>query len=363
MFTSEIFSAADLAYQKTVLISGLEHPWSLDWLPNGEILITERPGRLRIVRNGELDPNPIPGVPSVFAAGQGGLLDVSVDPQFTENRYIYFTYSQGNNKANQTQIARGVFNNQTISNLEVIFSVSQAKSGTQHFGSRIIWLPDRTMLVAIGDGGNPPLQLEGDLIRKQAQNLSSHLGKVLRLNPDGSVPADNPFVNQAGVDPLIWSYGHRNIQGLDYDPLSNQVWSTEHGAKGGDELNLLTKGQNYGWPLVSSSREYSTGEPVAPNQSLPGMVDPKKTWTPAIAPSGLTVYRGDIFPEWSGNLFAGGLVSQDIRLLVVDEKGNVLSEKKIPINQRVRDVAIGPDGFIYVLTDADNGQLIRIEPN
>jgi len=222
-------------------------------------------------------------------------------------------------------------------------------------------LPDGTLLVSIGDGGNPPIQLEGEFIRQQAQNLSSHLGKVIRINEDGSIPADNPFANNPQAAPEVWSYGHRNIQGLALDPTTNQVWATEHGARGGDEVNLLEAGANYGWPLATHSREYSGGL-ISPETSLPGMIDPKVIWTPSIAPSGLTVYTGTQFPQWQGNLFAGGLVSQDIRRIEVERSGSVIKEVSISIGQRVRDVRQGPDGLIYVLTDADHGQLIRLEP-
>jgi glucose/arabinose dehydrogenase len=217
------------------------------------------------------------------------------------------------------------------------------------------------MLVAIGDGGNPPVELDGDLIREQAQNLSSHLGKIIRLNDDGSAPQDNPFVNTENAAPVIWSYGHRNIQGLAFDSETGRVWSTEHGARGGDELNLVKAGENYGWPVVTHSGEYSGGE-ITQERSRPGMIDPKVVWTPAKAPSGLTVYRGDRFPSWKGNLFAGGLVSQDVRRIQVDESGNVVSQQAIDMGQRVRDVKQGPDGLLYILTDESNGQLIRIEP-
>lgn len=348
-------------FTKVTLIDGLEHPWGMDWLPNGEILITERPGRLRIVRDGQLDLDPISGVPQVLALGQGGLLDVAVHPRFAENGYIYLTYADGTATANQTTVARGVFNGVEIENLETIFTVEQTKTGGQHFGSRILWLPDETMLVTIADGGNPPLQLEGQLIREQAQNLQSYLGKVIRINDDGSIPDDNPFVGEQGVNPLIWSYGHRNIQGIAFDSVNNRIWSTEHGSRGGDELNLIKPGENYGWPEVSHSLEYSTGEPVSPHQSLPGMIDPREVWTPAIAPSGLTVYYGDRFANWSGNLLAGGLVSQSVHRIELDDSGNVINQEQIPINQRVRDVRTGPDGLIYILTDRSSGQLIRLE--
>jgi len=347
--------------RKTTLLKGLERPWSMAWLPDGSMLITEKAGRLRIVRNGKLEPTAIAGVPEVFSENQAGLMDVSVHPRFAQNRLIYLTYSHGTSSANRTRLARATFDGKALQNLQVIFEVTQAKSGGQHFGSRIAWLPDGTMLLAIGDGGNPPVQLEGELIRKQAQNLQSRLGKIVRLNDDGSVPRDNPFVGKANADPLIWSYGHRNIQGLAFDPNTRQVWATEHGSQGGDELNLAQAGQNYGWPLVTYSKEYSGGE-ISQERSRPGLIDPKTVWTPAIAPSGLAFSNSDQVPAWKGNLFAGGLVSQDVRRIELDATGNVRGQQKIEIGQRVRDVRQGSDGLMYVLTDDPNGQLIRLEP-
>lgn len=344
-------------WQKVTVIEGLEHPWSMVWLPNGEILITERPGRLRVVREGKLNPKAIAGVPEVFAVGQGGLLDVAIHPQFAQNRWIYLTYAHGDQEANRTRVARAVYDGTSLRDLRVIFEVSQTKTGSQHFGSRLLWLPDGTLLVAIGDGGNPPLQLAGDLIRKQAQNRQSHLGKIIRINDDGSIPKDNPFAGSK-----IWSYGHRNIQGISFDPMTKRVWATEHGAKGGDELNLIEKGKNYGWPVVSASQEYGTNNPVSREESRPDLIDPKTIWTPAIAPSGLVFYTGNRFPNWQGNLFAGGLVSRDIRRLEVDKSGEIINQEAIPIGQRVRDVRQSPDGFLYLLTDEGNGQLIRLEP-
>ncbi|WP_348251773.1 PQQ-dependent sugar dehydrogenase [Leptolyngbya sp. FACHB-1515] len=342
------------------VLEGLENPWGMAWLPDGAMLITERPGRLRIVRDGRLDPNPIAGVPNVFAQRQGGLMDVSVHPQFAQNQLIYFTFADGTEQANRTRLARARFDGRSLQDVQVIFEVTQPKPDGQHFGSRIAWLPDGTMLVSIGDGGNPPVAIEGELIRQQAQNLQSRLGKIVRLNDDGSIPSDNPFVNGGG-DRAIWSYGHRNIQGLAVDPATNRVWATEHGARGGDELNLVQAGENYGWPLVTHSREYSGGE-ISPDRSRPGLVDPKQVWS-TIAPSGLMVYSGDRVPAWQGNLFAGGLVSQDIRRIEVDAAGNVVNEQTIAIGQRVRDVRQSPEGEIYVLTDAPNGQLLRLEPS
>jgi aldose sugar dehydrogenase len=350
----------DPTVAKVTVLSGLEHPWSMAWLPDGTILITERPGRLRIVRNGTLDPTPITGVPPVFAEGQGGLMEVSVHPNFAQNRFIYLTYSHGTEQANRTRVARAKFDGNTLSDLKVIFEVSQAKGGTQHFGSRIVWLPDNTMLVAIGDGGNPPVQLDGDLIRKQAQNLRSQLGKIVRLNDDGSIPSNNPFAKSANANPSVWSYGHRNTQGLTFDTTTGRVWQTEHGARGGDELNLVQAGKNYGWPLVTYSREYF-GPEITSERSRPGMEDPKLVWQKTTAPSGLAIYNGDRFPTWKGNLFAGGLVSRDVRRITLDATGNFVSQQSIDIGQRVRDVRQGPDGLLYVLTDEQNGQLIRLD--
>ncbi len=348
-------------FQQTTIAQGLERPWGMAWLPDGAMLISEKAGRLRLLRNGVLEPTPLAGVPEVMSSGQGGLMDVSIHPKFAENRFVYLTYSAGTTDANRTRIARATFDGKALQDLRVIFEVSQVKSGTQHFGSRILWLPDGTMLVAIGDGGNPPVQLEGALIRKQAQNLRSRLGKIVRLNDDGSIPRDNPLAANANADPAVWSYGHRNIQGIAFDPGTQRVWVSEHGARGGDELNLAEAGKNYGWPIVTHSQEYTGGE-ISQERSRPGMVDPKVVWTPATAPSGLAFYTGDRFPAWKGNLFAGGLVSQDVRRIELDAAGNVRSQEQIAIGQRVRDVRQSPDGLLYVLTDESNGKLIRLEP-
>ncbi len=353
---------AQANYRLVPVVSGLENPWSVAWLPDRTMLVTERPGRVRIVRNGVLDSTPIGGVPAVFASGQGGLMDISIHPQFAKNRLVYLTYAHGNDTANRTRLARAGFDGKNLKNLQVIFEASPVKSGSQHFGSRITWLPDNTLLLAIGDGGNPPLQIEGKLPRFQAQNRRSDLGKVLRLKDDGSIPRDNPFLKAANTDPAIWSYGHRNIQGMTFDPVSKRVWATEHGSSGGDELNLVQKGKNYGWPLATYSKEYGSGRDISPNKSLPGLEDPKVVWTPAIAPSGLTVYNGKRFPQWQKNLFAGGLVDRSVRRIELDANGKVLDRESISIGSRVRDVRQGPDELLYILTDESNGQLIRLEP-
>ncbi|MGD1898971.1 MAG: PQQ-dependent sugar dehydrogenase [Phormidesmis sp.] len=346
--------------QPVTLTEGLEHPWGLTWLPDGTMLVTERPGRLRIIEDGVLNPTPVSGLPEVFSRGQGGLMDVSVHPNFAENQWVYFTYADGTGSANRTQVARARFDGSALSDWQVIFEVNRTKEGTQHFGSRLVWLPDNTLLVSVGDGGNPPVELEGELIRNQAQNLSSHLGSLVRLNDDGSAPADNPFVDTPNADPTIWSYGHRSIQGVAIDDATCQVSATEHGSRGGDELNQIEAGENYGWPLVTHSREYSGGE-ISSERSRPGMVDPLVVWTPAIAPSGLMVYQGDQVPQWQGDLFAGGLVSESVQHIELDEAGTVANQTAIDIGQRVREVNQGPDGEIYILTDESNGRLVRLD--
>ncbi len=349
-------------FRAVTLVDTLEHPWGMAWLPNGDLLITERPGRLRRVRDGRLIPDPIPGIPRVFASGQGGLLDVSLHPRFKDNRKIYFTYAHGTAKSNRTRVASARLTDTGLENWQVIFEVATEKPGTQHFGSRLLWMPDGTLLVSVGDGGNPPVRMDGEWIRNQAQNRDSHLGKILRLNQDGSIPEDNPFVSHAGARPAVWSYGHRNIQGLAFDPVRSMVWASEHGALGGDELNAITAGKNYGWPAVTFSREYFDGSKISSDTSKAGMIDPKVVWRTAIAPSGLVVYTGNRFKDWHGDLFAGGLRSQDIRHIDLDENGAVIGQNALRIGQRVRDVRQGPDGMLYVLTDESNGSLIRLEP-
>ena len=353
---------AERGFRAVTLLRGLEHPWSMAWLPEGDILVTERPGRLRCVRNGRLASDAIADIPEVFASGQGGLLDVSLHPRFEKNRRVYFTYAHGNTLANHTRVASAVLNDGRLENWQAIFEGAAKKIGGQHFGSRLLWLPDETLLVSIGDGGNPPVRLQGDWIRKQAQNRRSHLGKILRFKDDGSLPPDNPFINSADTRPAIWSIGHRNIQGLAYDPMRSLVWASEHGALGGDELNLIQAGNNYGWPTVTFSREYFDGSQISPQTSKPGMADPKVVWMTAIAPSGLVVYSGSRFEQWRGDIFVGGLKSQDIRRIHLDAAGQIIGQSALRIGQRVRDVRQGPDGLLYVLTDESDGSLLRLEP-
>ena len=346
----------------TTLADGLERPWGMAWLPDGAMLITERPGRLRLKRDGELVAEPIAGTPEVLASGQGGLMDVAVHPDFENNRFVYLTYSHGSRDANRTRVARAVLNGMALTDLEVIFEVAEEKTGTQHFGSRLLWLPDGTLLVSIGDGGNPPVELDGELIRLRAQDRSSYNGKIVRINDDGSIPQDNPFVGADAAAPAVWSYGHRNVQGMAFDPATQAVWVNEHGALRGDELNRVEAGGNYGWPGVTYSRDYRGATEISPHTSLPGMIDPALVWMETQAPSGLVVYSGDRFPDWRGDLFSGGLVSQQIRHIKLDADGNVREERAIDVGARVRDVRQGPDGWLYALTDEPNGRLLRLEP-
>jgi glucose/arabinose dehydrogenase len=302
-------------------------------------------------------------LPPLLAVGQGGLLDVSLHPRFADNGWVYLTLAQGTADANWTALARGKLAGNRLEDARILWRVSQAKSGGQHFGSRLAWLPDGTLLMSIGDGGNRPNTLEGRLIREHAQLLNSHIGKIVRLTDEGAPAPGNPFAGQAGADPAIWSRGHRNIQGLAYDPIRKTVWATEHGSLGGDELNRVAAGGNYGWPEVSQTRDYVTGAPVSAETTRAGMTDPVLLWDMAVAPSGLIVYDGQAFPQWRGDLFSGSLRSLDVRRIQLDDKGAIKGETGLRVGQRVRDVRQGPDGFLYVLTDEKAGRLIRFSPS
>lgn len=346
-------------WETEVVLSGLEHPWSMTWLPNGDMLITERVGQLKLVRTGNPEPEPVGGLPEIFVSGQGGLMDVALHPNFEETGLIYLSYATGDDDANRTTVGRAIFDDGALSNFEEIFRVSDDKPDDQHFGSRILWVNENEFLLALADGGNY-IRYDGGWIRDQAQKLDTHLGKVLKLTEDGDPVSDAPFFEGEGVLPEIWSMGHRNIQGLTRDPESGRIWANEHGSRGGDELNLLKEGANYGWPEVTYSREYHYTK-ISDKTSKPGMEDPKVVWTPAQAPSGLEFYTGDKFPDWQGDLFSGGLQGEQVRRIMFDGE-SVVGEEMILVGQRVRDVRQGPDGYLYVLTDDETGELIRIVP-
>jgi glucose/arabinose dehydrogenase len=332
--------------------TGLEHPWGMAFLPGVDIVVTERPGRLRIVRDGELLPEPIEGVPPVYASGQGGLLDVALDPEFASNRVIYLSYAATGDGANSTRVARARLGNGRLEDLEVIFMAEPLVRSSYHFGSRLAFDPQGHLFITVGERG------EGD----RAQDLGDHNGSVIRLHPDGSVPEDNPFVGVAGARPQIFSYGHRNAQGLAIHAETGIPWLHEHGARGGDEVNIVRPGVNYGWPVITYGIDYS-GAPIGEGTHKEGMAQPIHYWVPSIAPSGMAFYDGDAFPEWQGDLFVGALRSELLARLELDGE-RVLEEERLLEDTlgRIRDVEVGPDGYLYLLTDERDGGLYRLEP-
>ncbi|MEQ9461390.1 MAG: PQQ-dependent sugar dehydrogenase [Phycisphaeraceae bacterium] len=350
-------------WRAETVIEGLERPWGIAWLPNQDaMLITERAGRLRLVVNGELINQPVGGLPPILAHGQGGLMDISLHPDFTNNRWVYLTLSQGTKDANHTVLVRGVLSQDLsqLSQVQNLFEVSQLKKGGQHFGSRLLWLADGSLLMSIGDGGNPPSSVDGKLTRLYALDLDSHFGKTVRLTDEGESAPGNPFTDRPNAFPEVYTYGHRNIQGMDLDPATGVIYVSEHGARGGDELNQLQPGGNYGWPAATYSIEY-WGPRISDTATMQGTIEPMIVWTPNLAPSGLCFYTGDRYPNWKGDLFAGGLRMQQIRRIDLED-GQVANETSLKFDQRVRDVRQGPDGFMYVLTDDGNGKLLRIVP-
>ena len=336
------------------VVDGLETPWGMAFLPDGSMLITERPGRLRLVTSQGLDPEPIAGVPKVFAEGQGGMLDVALDPAFANNSLIYLSYAGVDEDGrSSTRVARGRLQDGALENFEVIFRSNSASGSGAHWGSRLGFDPEGYLYITAGDRGN----------KDSAQNLGRHAGSVIRINADGSVPEDNPFVGQSDALPEIYSYGHRNPQGLAVHPETGRIWTQEHGPRGGDEVNLIQPGVNYGWPAITWGINYS-GEPIGQGlRELDGMAQPVHFWDPSIAPSGMTFYDGDKFPEWQGDLFVGALKFQLIARLEM-EGDKVVAEERLLEGQigRIRDVRTGPDGFLYILTDEYNGGLFRITP-
>jgi glucose/arabinose dehydrogenase len=332
--------------------SGLEHPWSVAFLPDGRMLVTERPGRLRVVSaDGKVSPA-LEGVPRVYAQGQGGLLDVALAPDFAASRLVYLSFAEPGGDGASTAVARGRLNDTAtaLEGAQVIFRQAPKVSGGMHFGSRLAFSRDGKLFVTMGDRGK----------FDPAQDLSGHIGKIVRLNPDGSVPQDNPFVGRADARPEIWSYGNRNVQAAAVHPETDALWEVEHGPRGGDELNLIEAGKNYGWPLVSWGRHYD-GRDIPDPPTRPDLAGSVHQWTPVIAASGMAFYTGDAFPAWRGNVLVGGLVSQGIVRVMLDG-ARATGEERIRLGARIRDVRQGPDGFVYALTDADNGRLLRLKP-
>jgi aldose sugar dehydrogenase len=341
----------DHQFRVVTVASGLQHPWGVAFLPDGAILVTERPGQVRLIRNGELQQQPIPGGPQVRASGQGGLLDVALHPDFASNRLVYFTYSKPGDGGATTALARARFDGTSLTELRDVFVAEAWSTAGQHFGSRIAFDRQGMVYFSVGDRG----------AGTRAQNLADHVGTVMRLHDDGRVPPDNPFVGRAGARPEIFTYGHRNIQGMDVHPVTGEIWTNEHGARGGDEINVLRPGRNYGWPLITHGVDYS-GMRVSPDTALEGLEQPLLHWTPSIAPSGLAIYHGNRFPAWRGDVFNGALAGQQLRRVVVDGYRVVRQEKLLEGRGRIRQVKVGPDGYIYLLIDASNGSLLRLEP-
>jgi glucose/arabinose dehydrogenase len=350
-------------FRVVTVADGLIVPWGLTFLPGGDMLVTERPGRLRIVRNGRLLPAPVPGVPAVRAGGQGGLLDVVAHPRFAENRLIYLSYSKPNANGTQstTAVVRGRFEGDRLDRVETVIEARAWSEGEGHYGSRLAFDREGHLFVTVGDRQVYPKDLEGH----PAQDLSTHHGKVLRLHDDGRVPTDNPFIGRQGALPEIWSYGHRNPQGLVIDAETNEVWATEHGPQGGDELNLIERGKNYGWPVVGFGVMYRTGAAIHAGTMREGMEPPVHVWIPSIASSGLMRYRGNAFPRWRDSLFAGGLGGEQLVRLTHDGRRVTNVEQLVQRRGRIRDVRQGPDGLVYVAFEKRDGtatSIVRLEP-
>jgi aldose sugar dehydrogenase len=338
-------------YRIETVAEGLEHPWSIAFLPDGRMLVTERAGRLRIIEAGRLKQAPVRGVPEAHVRSQAGLLEVMLDPDYEDNGWIYLSLAHGTSRANSTRVVRARLEGDALRDVEVLFTASPQRNTSVHYGGRMAFLADGTLAIGLGDGFN---------FREDAQRLDSHTGAIVRINRDGSVPADNPFVGRAGALPEIYSYGHRNVQGLVFDGATGLLWAHEHGPRGGDEVNLIRPGRNYGWPAATFGVDYS-GARITPYTSRPGMEDPVVDWTPSIAPSGMTVYRGAQFPEWQGDLLVTALVAREVRRVSLDGE-QVTGQARIltEIGERLRDIKTGPDGALYVLTDSPRGRVLRI---
>lgn len=336
------------------LLAGLENPWSIAFLPDGRMLVTERAGRLRLVsQDFKLDPTPIEGLPEVIANGQGGLFDVVLHPQHAQNGWIYWAYNAPGAGGWGTALARGKLQGQRMTEVQVLFSMQPKTRSAHHFGGRIVFDAAGMVYLTLGDRGD----------KDRAQKLNDHAGSVIRLHDDGRVPNDNPFVKRAGALPEKWTLGHRNMQGAAINPQTGELWTHEHGPQGGDEVNVIRPGLNYGWPVVTYGVNYGVGTKIGEGQSKPGMVQPLQVWIPSIAPSGMAFVSGSQFPQWQGSLLVGALRGQMLVRLTL-EGDKVLSEERLFQGRpgRIRDVRMGPDGLVYLLTDDPQGALLRLEP-
>lgn len=345
-------------YRIETVAEGLVHPWALASLPDGRLLVTERPGRLRVlapVAGGghALRAEPVMGLPPIFASGQSGLFDVLVDPGFADNGFIYLSFAHGTPAANHLRVVRARFDGTRLHDVKDIFTSRPAKSHSQHFGGRMALLGDGTLVVGMGDG---------NLERTDAQRLHTHLGKILRIGRDGSVPADNPFVGRSGALPEIYSVGHRNPQGMVSLPGEKVLYAHEHGSKGGDELNRIERGANYGWPITTGGIDY-TGARITPYRTYAGITPPLLEWTPSIAPAGMAHYDGMLFPAWRGSLFVTALKEKSVRRVPMqDGRPGTQETLFTELDERLRDVRAGPDGALYLLTDNKAGRVLRVVP-
>ena len=342
-------------FEVITIAQGLEYPWGMAFLPDGRLLVSEREGRLRLVNDDGLEVEPITGLPyNMYIEGQGGLLDVVVHPDFENNALVYFSYAGSGVGVAGTEVARATLSDKKLENLEVIFRAAPKTEGQNHYGSRLLFAPDDMLYITLGDRY---------AYMKEAQNISNHLGSIIRIKDDGSFPLDNPFFNNLNAKPEIYAHGVRNAQGIAMRPSDKSIWYHEHGPRGGDELNILKAGANYGWPTITYGIDYS-GAVISDKTDAPGMEQPVVFWDPSIAPSGMDFYNGDQFPEWKGDIFLGALAHRHLRRLKL--KGNVVIEQEVllkNLGERIRDVQSGPDGFLYVLTDSHDGKILRLEPS
>lgn len=345
--------SARAEYQLETVAEGLNFPWSIAFLPDGDYLVATRPGELlRISKEGDVSV-PLTGTPETFVESQGGYFDIMLDSQFATNNLVYLSFAWGSIEENATRIVKATLGEAGLENVEVLFSVSPTKAGGAHYGGKMIQMADGSIVLSTGDGFE---------YREAAQDKFSQLGKLLRLNTDGSAHIENPYADGKEGNPFVWSYGHRNPQGLVVDRASNRIYNHEHGPQGGDEINYVEVGKNYGWPAITYGINYS-GALVSPFKEAPGMEQPLKYWTPSIAPSGFAIYEGDAFPAWQGDFFVGALVDKEVRRLELID-GKIASEEALfsELNARIRDVRVSPEGLIYLLTDSDSGKVVRVRP-
>jgi glucose/arabinose dehydrogenase len=351
--SAQTFRSEEEAFRVMRLVKGLDHPWSLAFLPDGAMLVAERPGRLRVVRGGKLEAQAVAGLPEVAEHGQGGLFDVVPHPRYAQNGLIYLAYAARGADGVGTELARGRFTGTRLENVEVLFRQDPKGNTGRHFGGRIVFDRAGYLYLTLGD--------RGEMAR--AQRPGDHAGSVIRLHDDGRVPEDNPFVGKAGWKPEKYTLGNRNMQGAALHPVSGALWTHEHGPQGGDEVNVIRAGVNYGWPVITYGANYGTGTKIGEGTHKDGMAQPVTYWVPSIAPSGMAFYAGDRFPRWKGDLFVGALKGQMLVRLTLDGEKVVHEERLLEgVLGRIRDVRAGPDGDLYLLTDYSDGELVRLEP-